>query len=232
MLQQKSRDFMAFFLLQFTKELIRHARVGEVLESKNALKEEKDIKKMRQIIKQRQKIKPLTTSPMNDQSKEKLKILVTPPWQNQGKKKIPVISKFKHLPRPPLVKSFPRVLRIPRSKLPPRFQYLRPIPTNIQIDLEELNPLIKDPMVKIIECNGPDENIIVRGEMGTRKTNIILNKEDIDHIIKKFSETTKIPFQEGVFKVAVGKLILLAIISEVTGSKFIIKKMIYSPFFK
>ena len=65
--------------------------------------------------------------------------------------------------------------------------------------------------------------------MGTKKTNIILSREEVDQIIKKFSETTKIPIQEGIFKVVVGKLILSAIISEVIGSKFIIKKMMYAP---
>ena len=68
--------------------------------------------------------------------------------------------------------------------------------------------------------------------MGTKRTNIILSKEDISDVIKKFSETTKIPLQEGIFRVAIGKLILSAIISEVIGSKFIIKKMMYSPIFK
>jgi len=68
--------------------------------------------------------------------------------------------------------------------------------------------------------------------MGTKRTNIILNKEEIDQIIKKFSETAKIPLYEGIFRVVVGKLILSAIISDVIGSKFIIKKMMYSPGFK
>ncbi|MGY4884481.1 MAG: hypothetical protein ACP5NZ_02780 [Nanobdellota archaeon] len=111
------------------------------------------------------------------------------------------------------------------SQLPEHIQYLRPTPVNKDIDLAKLNPLINDPMVNTIECYGSEENIVVKGRMGTKKTPIILTKEEIDDIIQRFSRETKIPVQEGVFKVVAGRLILLAIISEVVGSKFVIKKM-------
>ncbi|GAI79041.1 unnamed protein product, partial [marine sediment metagenome] len=52
---------------------------------------------------------------------------------------------------------------------------------------EKLNPLIQDPLVRVIECNGSEENIVVKGSMGTKPTAIILSKEETDHIIKKFS---------------------------------------------
>ncbi|MDP7521143.1 MAG: hypothetical protein QF567_02830 [Candidatus Pacearchaeota archaeon] len=146
----------------------------------------------------------------------------------------PVLGK-----RPQLQKISPRLnlkkpirqiqsLRIPESRLPLRLQYLKPTPRNVGINLGKLNPLLGDPMVKAIECDGADEKIKVR-TMGLKVTNIILNKEEIDEIIKKFSESTKIPIQEGIFKVALGGLILTAIISSVVGSKFIIKKMVYKP---
>jgi len=131
---------------------------------------------------------------------------------------------FKPLPRIPRRK--PMQLLIPEPKLPPNLQYLKPTPTDTYIELGKLNPLTKDPAVKIIECHGPDEKIIVKGTMGTKPTNIILSKDEIDDIIKKFSESAKIPVQEGVFNVAVGKFILSAITSRIIGSKFIIEKMI------
>ena len=79
--------------------------------------------------------------------------------------------------------------------------------------------------MKIIECNGEDKNLIVKGTMGSKPTNIVLNREEIDSVIEKFSVTTKIPVHEGVFKVVAGRLILTAIISEVISPKFVIKKM-------
>lgn len=207
---QTSKEFKVFFLLQFTKELIKHSGASEVFELENILEEDKE--ELPHVIKQ--------------------KI-----WE---KEKLPLVTKKEIIPKResdlsqtqrPLMKrrSFPRVLRIPEPKLPPRLRYIKPTPTDIQIDLDKLNTLIKDPMVKSIECNGADENITVRGTMGVKKTNIILNKQDIDQIIKKFSETAKIPVHEGIFKVAAGRLILSAIISDVISSKFIIKKMMYAP---
>ena len=177
----------------------------ETYEKKEEIKKEK--KKIQQII-TRKKESPLIF-------KEK------PPLKNKL---------FKPLPKPLIARL--RILRIPEPKLPPTLQYLKPTPTNIQIDLEKLNPLIKDSAVKTIECNGPDENIIVRGTMGTKRTNIILSEEEINQVMKKFSETKKIPLHEGIFRVVVGRLILSAIISDVIGSKFIIKKMMYAPGFR
>lgn len=126
------------------------------------------------------------------------------------------------------------ILRIPEPMLPQRLQYLKPTPTKREIELGKLNPLIKDPMVVSIQCNGADENIVVSGKMGTKKTGIILNKQEIDEVIQKFSKIAKIPVQEGVTKIVAGKLILSAIVSNVVSPKFVIKKMRYSqhPIFK
>lgn len=208
MLKQTSKEFRAFFLLQFTKELIRKSR-GEIFELENILKKEDNEKKERikqQAIKVEEK--PLI--------KEQTSDLIMP------------------LPRPlvsprPIRKIALKTLRIPQPKIPLRLQYLKPTPSDKQIDLGKLNPPLKDPMVRIIECHGPNKNIIVQGTMGIKLTNITLNKEEIYQVIEKFSETSKIPVQEGVFRVAVGRLILSAIVSKLVGSKFIIRKMVYIP---
>lgn len=97
------------------------------------------------------------------------------------------------------------------------------------MDLGKINTFIQDPIVRIIECNGPNQGVVISGVMGKKETNVILTKEEIEEIIKKFSEETKIPLQEGFFKVALRKLIISAIYSESVGSKFIIKKMLYAP---
>ena len=69
------------------------------------------------------------------------------------------------------------------------------------------------------------------GRMGRKKTGTVLSKEEIDEVIKTFSEAAKIPISEGIFKVVFGKLILSAILSDVIGSKFIIKKMSGPPIY-
>lgn len=204
MLKQTSRNFRAFFVLQFTRQLIKHSG-GGIFELENVLKEkhEETRDRVKQLIKHTEKQEIIPSS--------------------ENKINVP-----KPVARPMKRTSLP-LLRIPEPRLPMRFQYLKPTPTKIQIDLGKLNPLVKDPMVRIIECNGPDESVVVKGTMGTRTTSIILNKQEVDGVIKKFSEVGKIPLDNGVFRVVAGGLILLAIISEMVDSKFIIKKMGYAP---
>ncbi len=216
MLNKTSKGFRAFFLLQFTRELIRLSNGAEFV----ILKESEKIKS------QKKEIKEIVH--------EKLK-------ETSGiKQKTPSLTGNDLLPRPPIkiVPLPPRQL-IPQAqapmnlqtlrapeRLPPRLQYIQPIPTERQIDLGNLNALIQDPMVQSIECDGPDQKILIRTAANQAKsTEVVLSAEDISQIINSFSQESKIPVNEGVFRVVVGKLTLSAIISEVIGSKFIIKKL-------
>jgi len=206
MLTKISEEFKIFFLLQFTKELIKNSVKNELLELETILKEEKKDTHQEIIKKIKERAKPTTKKEFIEQ--------------------FPTVIKTKRLSIP--------LLRIPEPILPKSLQYLKPAPTKLEIDLGKLNPLIKDPLVNSIECSGTDEPVIVRGKMGIKKTNIILNKEEIDQTIKKFSEMAKIPIHGGILKIVAGRLVLSAIISEIIGSKFIIKKMAYSqsPIFR
>ena len=216
MLKQTSKGFRKLFLLEFTKQLIDAYAPEDIAKLEKILKKEG---KEGTII--QKESKELVKGILHEKEKE-LKFLEkgrTPLKQRKPdlKKSLDSLRKI----RP--------VLRIPETRLPQTFQYLRPTPTNTEIDLGRLNTFIQDPLVKVIECNGSDENIIVHGSMGTKPTNIILKKEEIDEIIKRFADAAKIPQDEGIFKAVFGKLIFSAIISETVGSKFIIKKMMYAP---
>ena len=124
----------------------------------------------------------------------------------------------------------PPILKIPEIRLPPQFAYLRPYATNeIDLDLGELNPFLADSAVNVIESNGPDKAVIVKGGMGTKPTNIILSEHEINNIIQIFSKKSKIPAGEGFTKIALGKYVLSAIVSRETGSKFIITKLPPTP---
>lgn len=139
------------------------------------------------------------------------------------------IQRSRQIPTQRVIQSAP-ILRIPETRLPPQFAYLKPTAEKeVEINLEKLNSLLYDPAVKVIESNGPDKAVIVRGAMGTKPTNIILSKEEIDEIIKIFSKKSKIPAGEGAVKIALGRYILSAIISEEAGSRFIIQKLPPSP---
>lgn len=136
----------------------------------------------------------------------------------------PRTQEFKPLPKSFQIQALPKRLVIPIPRFPARLEYIQPAPTPGQIDLGKLNPLMQDMTVQVIECHGPGKEVIVRVPT-ERKTSITLTKEEIDKIVNAFSESAKIPVTEGVFRVAAGKMIFTAIISEVVGTKFIIKKM-------
>jgi hypothetical protein len=223
-----SKDFRKVFLFAFTKELIRNSVKDDIIK----LQEIFELgEKEGQIINQEEKEKPIINlqkeqEPIFEQSilsTEKIKKVERP---------IQIKQIAKNPPIKPVPKQITRIeprshLFIPELKLPPHLEYLKPIPKpGIDIDLTKLNPVIKDPAVRLIEVN-PDERVIVTGTMGTKPTEIILSKEDIDRVINKFSEASKIPTNEGIYRVVAGNLILSAIISGVIGSKFVIKKMAY-----
>ena len=204
-LQEKSEEFKEFFLLAFTRELITNYLQEDINKLKIEEQAEKEVVKERakEVIKEFKR--PLKLSPVRQ-----LKAITEP--------------RFKPLPKPFAIK--PRRLVIPKPNLPTRLQYIKPAPGPGQLDLGKLNPLIQDPGVQVIECNGPDENIIVQAP-GERTTDIKLSKEEIDEIISAFSQASRIPLSEGIFRAAVGSLLLSGIISEVVGSKFIIKRIRY-----
>jgi hypothetical protein len=245
--------FKRTFLLEFTRQLIRHSSHADMIKLQTILEKERtrekpltEKEKIREKIKirdedQEERIEG-TRSIMHPSIGmfESQKEIEINPFVNTFKKERPV-EPFKRvykneqvMERPAtIIRNIPSQqdpfrkleLWIPEPRLPPHIQYLKPTPVNKNIELGKLNPLVNDPMVKIIECYGPDQNIGVKGNMGTKKTGIILNKQEMDDIIQRFSKETKIPVQEGIYKVVSGRLILLAVISEVAGIKFNITKM-------
>jgi len=219
-----------FILLEFTRQLIKNSIPQEVIKLQTAIEKQREerLEKTREIIKEklreedkdvyRKSIVRKTaeiSSPLEiiNPFKEKRVAHFNPLLPNTAQRNPPIRIK----------------LSIPETRFPAHIQYIKPIPMEKEIELGKINPLIKDYKVKIIECYGPGENIIVQGGMGTKKTGIILNEEEISSIIDRFSRETRIPIDEGIFKVVAGKLIFLAIISEIVGSKFIIKKMLREP---
>lgn len=90
--------------------------------------------------------------------------------------------------------------------------------------LGKINQLIFDPAVDSIECPGPYKNLLVNKSGAIQATNINLSPEETNEIMEEFSRITKIPISSGVFKGAIGKLIITAVISEFVGTRFIIQK--------
>lgn len=197
-LEHSSEKFREFFLLAFTRELIRNSVPEEFLkiELERQVRKEDAKKEAKELMKQH-KPNPL----LNLQT-------------TQG---------FKPLPKPYAI---PRRLIIPRPKLPAHLTYLKPAPTPLEMNLGKLNKFLSDPSIQTIECNGEGEKIIIKVP-NKRPTEVTLTKEEIDNVIAAFSDKSRIPADEGVFRAAVGRWMISAIISEVIGTKFIIKRIPY-----
>ncbi len=135
----------------------------------------------------------------------------------------PMIRPTQQMPRP-------RFQPRPSPNIEPSF----PIPTPIQPDLQgivpegfgigKLNSLLEDPTINMIECPGPGKLILVRSLGNIKATKISLNEQEVKEIIENFAQQTRIPIMTGIFKAAVGNILITAIISEFVGSRFIITR--------
>lgn len=211
-------SFKEFFLIEFTKELIRHSLKGEFLQLKRIIEEDKKKKRYEQEEKALVKeIRKQGTEPP-----KKYESIIFKGLEEKTESKISTHTNF----RPLKIATEPfTTLRMLEPQLPPSFQYLQPYPTSKEMELGKLDSLIRDRHVQTIECNGPYEPLMVSGTMGRKPTDMIFSPEEVKGILEKFSRASRIPLHTGIYRVVVGKLLLIAIISEVINSKFIIKKI-------
>ena len=216
-------------LLRVVRNLIKNSRNAEIFKLEEFMKESKFpvvqpvfISKAEIREKIKEEVKAHYDLPKEDLNKEKLKGNLFESRLNFEKQKR-VISERKENP----VQFRPRrVLRIPKISLPQHLSSIRPVASEkTSIDLGKLNPLIQDSNVLTIETDGENEIVYVTGSMGRKPTTIKLSKEEIDEVINRFSNLAKIPKSEGLFKVAVGILLLTATISESVSSRFVIEKI-------
>lgn len=101
-------------------------------------------------------------------------------------------------------------------------------PHGVQVGLTQnygkITLLLNDPSVSVIECQGVGEPIMVIRAGQKQITKIVLSADDIKKILRKVSDAAHIPLLEGVFRAAVENFSINAVISEIIGSKFVIKK--------
>jgi len=99
-------------------------------------------------------------------------------------------------------------------------------------DYGKITPLLNDPSIYSIECSGAGKPLkIIR--VGQRQiTKIILNQAEIKDILEKIADAVHIPLLEGIFRAAVDNFSVSAVISEMIGSRFVIKKQMDSGLLK
>ena len=148
-------------------------------------------------------------------------------------------------PEPAHPKLLPKMRKIPlkrmpfmppiRHQMPPKYSGLaiRPgpaVPEQITISsMGKINSLLNDPAVQMIECLGPEKQILVYKSGVIQNTNIVLNNEEINLLMKELSEKTKIPLISGVFKTALGNMVITAVISDFIGTRFMIQRKTSAP---
>lgn len=240
MLKKTSKAFRILFIKEFTQEILRHSKQYDVqtLESylinrsRTEFEEKKNlglvgIKEFRQssepkkIIDENEIAKPIFPIKQFKEPKHIPLQLIPRPRQitsNILKPKYEENPLFKERNISGFIKSGLRVNLTPET-LPE----VKPIPTPAKVDLGKINQLLNDPTVLSIECKGPDTNLIIKRPKEIRTTEYSLNLAEINEVIKSFSEKSKIPAVKGTFRVAVGKLVISATVSE--NPKFIITKM-------
>jgi len=115
-----------------------------------------------------------------------------------------------------------------RQRPPTPKMYLAP-PTeswlvNLQ-SLKRIQPLLTDKTITSIECSGPGMPIMIARGTYTQSTPVHFTVDEINKIIKEISERTKIPLNaSGIFKAAIGDIIITAVLSEFVGTRFVIQK--------
>lgn len=214
-------------LLKVVRNLIKNSRNADIFKLEEFMKESRFPVSP---------VSPISKEEIKEKIKEEVKIRYEQPKNSEElKQKIKKESLITH-PAPVRKRIVPRerpvqfrarkVLRIPNLSLPRHLSSIKPVASEKNsLDLGKLNPFIQDPNVLTIETEGENETIYVTGSMGRKPTNVKLSRTEIDEVINRFSEVAKIPKNEGLFKVAVGKLLLTATISDSVSSRFVIEKI-------
>jgi len=91
-------------------------------------------------------------------------------------------------------------------------------------NLDKIKSLFLDPGIVMVECHGPNKPMSI-SKMGVVSTsNVFLTEEEINDFMKDVSQKTRIPLIGGLFKALLGNFLISAVVSEVVGTKFIIRR--------
>jgi hypothetical protein len=224
------KDYRTIFLKEFTKELIFNidkinlkdnltskdieniSEVSERIRKKilEQIDREYEYKEMRN-----QKIEGLPQIPMNIQ---KPKPLPTIPIIRKGN----INPRMKIRTREILKPIIPQGKKLYNTNIPPQIP-IKKFNSPEEI-INEIKKIFNDPKVIMIECAGRDKFLTIRTATRVMLTRIKLTEEEIKSVINKFSKETKIPIINGLLNAIKENLSMSAIISDIAGSRFLIKK--------
>ncbi len=115
---------------------------------------------------------------------------------------------------------------IPQRVMMPKPQIVLPFVNSIELsqDYGKITPLLNDASVSTIECQGDGKPIMIIRAGQRQLTRIVLSAKEIKDVLEKVSDAVHIPILEGVFRATVDNFSVNAIVSEIIGSRFVIKK--------
>jgi hypothetical protein len=208
-MQIKHEDRL-LFLKEFTKELIINSKLPEEPKTEAVEKEQYEIALPFELtVEKEMKEKPTPKLPLSARLKIKPSLMPFP----KPKYKLKPILPHGFVPSIKPIRPFPK----------PKPQ---PLPQTAKaLNLGKLNFLISDPRVTVIECLGPGKFVLAKTSGQVKMTKVSLSQKEIQETIEKFSISAKIPIISGLFKAAVGNLVITAVISGLVGSRFIITKI-------
>jgi len=131
-------------------------------------------------------------------------------------------------PRAPMP-SAPRRMAAAMPQTPAQTQPMMQMPAapqgvGLSQEYGKITPLLNDPSVSTIECAGVGKELTIIRAGQKQMTKISLSAGEIKEILQKVSDAVHIPLLEGVFRAAVDNFSINAVISEMIGSRFVIKK--------
>jgi len=88
----------------------------------------------------------------------------------------------------------------------------------------KLTPLLNDSSISTIECLGEDKELMIIRAGQKNKTRISLNRVEIQSFLEEVANEAHIPLMEGIFRASIRGFSISAVISDMIGSKFVIKK--------
>lgn len=119
-------------------------------------------------------------------------------------------------PRMPIARS-PIVHQLPYS--------IKPMSSISQfISSEKIANILFSPEVKSVECKGAGKPLLITKNNIVSTSNVALTEEEISSFMKDVSQKTRIPLITGLFKALLGQFVIIAVVSEFVGTRFVIQK--------
>lgn len=211
-------DLRKMFLEQFIREIFVHAAKQE------STKEIDDKKEIETISVLTPEVSRLTEKTLFQAPPISIK--------HAGEKHLPLAPIQSFRPIPPRGPAGPLPYKTPpiylKQRPPPPKVYLAPLTESWLANMDSLKriqPLLIDQTITTIECPGPGMPIMISRGSYVQSTPVHFNADEITGIIRDVSTRTKIPLNPtGIFKAAIGDIIITAVLSEFAGTRFVIQK--------